>query len=105
MENLLKIEQLEKFYASNNVGIFCYLTNKKELAELIDSGASFSELENYIYQGDIYIGLVDKMTMNYGKLTYTSGIVEDIDEDNRNTYYYAFRYAFPLDLTMVSLLK
>lgn len=104
MKNLLKIEQLGKFYASNNVGIFCYLTNKQELAELIDSGASFSELESYIYQGDIYIGLVDKMTMNYGKLTYTSGIVEDIGED-RETYYYAFRYAFPLDLTMVSLLK
>ena len=104
MKNLLKIEQLGEFYASNNVGIFCYLTDKQELAELIDSGAYFSELENYIYQGDIYIGLVDKMTMNYGELTYTSGIVEDIDED-RKTYYYAFRYAFPLDLTMVSLLK
>lgn len=104
MENLLKIEQLGKFYASNNVGIFCYLTDKQELAELIDSGAYFSELENYIYQGDIYIGLVDKMTMNYGELTYTSGIVEDIGEDGE-TYYYAFRYAFPLDLTMVSLLK
>lgn len=100
MKNLLKIEQLGKFYVSNNAGIFCYLTDKQELAELIDSGATFSELENYIYQGDIYIGLVGKMTMNYGKLTYTSGIVEDINE-----YYCEFSYAFPLDLTMVSLLK
>ena len=104
MENLLKIEQLEKFYASNNVGIFCYLTNKQELAELIDSGAGFPELENYIYQGEIYIGIIDEISMKYGKLTYTSGIVEDIDED-RNEYYCEFSYAFPLDLTMVSLLK
>lgn len=100
MKNLLKIEQLGKFYASNNAGIFCYLTDKQELAELIDSGASFSELENYIYQGDIYIGIIDEMSMEHGKLTYTSGIVKD-----RETYYYAFHYAFPLDLTMVRLLK
>lgn len=104
MENLLKIEQLGKFYASNNVGIFCYLTNKQELAELIDSGASFSELENYIYQGDINIGIIDKISMKYGKLTYTSKIIGDIDED-RNEYYCEFRYAFPLNLTTVSLLK
>lgn len=36
MKNLLKIEQLGKFYASNNAGIFCYLTDNQELAELID---------------------------------------------------------------------
>lgn len=94
MKNLLKIEQLGEFYASNNVGIFCYLTDKQELAELIDSGASFSELENYIYQEDINIGIIDKMSMKYGKLTY-----------GREQYYGEFIYAFPLDLTMVSLLK
>lgn len=104
MKNLLKIEQLGKFYASNDVGIFCYLTNNQELAELIDSGANFSELENYIYQGDIDIGIIDKMTMNYGELMYTSKIIENIDED-RNECYFEFRYAFPLNLTMVSLLK
>lgn len=104
MKNLLKIEKLGKFYASNNVGILCYLTNKQELAELIDSGANFSELENYIYQGDINIGIIDEISMKYGKLTYTSGIVEDIDED-RTEYYCEFNYAFPLNLTMVSLLK
>lgn len=104
MENLLKIEQLEKFYASNNVGIFCYLTNKSKLAELIDSGAIFSELENYIYQGDIYIGIVDKISMKYGKLKYTSKIIEDVDVD-MEYYYCDFRYAFPLNLTMIKLLR
>ena len=100
MKNLLKIEQLGKFYASNNVGIFCYLTDKQELAELIDSGATFSELESYIYQGDIHIGIIDEMSMEYGKLTYTSTIIVD-----REQYYGEFIYAFPLDLTMVRLLK
>ena len=104
MKNLLKIEQLKKFYASNNVGIFCYLTNNQELAELIDSGANFSELGNYIYQGDIDIGIIDRMSLTYGELEYTSKIIDGTDED-RNECYCEFRYAFPLDLTMVSLLK
>lgn len=104
MENLLKIAQLGEFYASNNIGIFCYLTDNQRLAELIDSSISFSELDNYIYQEDIYIGIVDKMSMTYGELKYTSKIVEDIDDEGK-TYYYSFRYAFPVDLTTIRLLK
>ena len=104
MENLLKIEQLEEFYASNNIGIFCYLTNNQKLAEIIDSGISFSELDNYIYKEDIYIGIVDKMAMECGKLIYTSKIIDDIDKD-REVYYRPFRYAFPVDLTTIRLLK
>ena len=44
------------------------------------------------------------MAMEYGAMIYTSKIIEDIDKD-REIYYRPFRYAFPVDLTTIRLLK